>query len=423
MDLPGTIRDADCTKDTPVRLGLPREPVYGLGVPIEPCLPGKQVTAHDRAVYLPRLLPLEDYDLIIVLFSGGKDSLAAYEVLRELGVPKEKIELWHHDIDGGHPERRMDWPVTAAYVQAFAEAEGVALRRSWRQNGFFGELYRLGASWPVQYDAGQDVVRTCPLSEKQRRSQELREKVLSARDRAELERYGRREKFPAKSGDLARRWCSAYLKIMVSDSVLRNLAPGAPTCGSALMAEVQGNLSAHLAHGPAGIRILVVSGERRGESAGRAKYNEMEFHRAHAMKKARRTVHAWRPVIDCHEGDVWAILRRHHINPHPCYQAGWNRCSCMACIFSRPEHWAGLRELFPAEFEALCEDERRLGFTLDNKVDLSAFTGSAKSCVCHDPVAIRQLQTGRFTPEDVYTSPGAWKFPAGAFHGSEGGPC
>lgn len=28
-------------------------------------------------IYLPQLLPLEEYEKIIVLFSGGKDSLAA----------------------------------------------------------------------------------------------------------------------------------------------------------------------------------------------------------------------------------------------------------------------------------------------------------------------------------------------------------
>ena len=459
--IPAFIRDTDCTRATPVVRGAPRRSVYGQGIRIRPHVPGKQVSAHDRAIFLPELLPLEEYDHIILLSSGGKDSLAAYEVLRELGVPKSKIALWHHDTDGGG--RRMDWPVTAAYVKAFADAEGVALRRSWRQNGFFGELYRLGASWPVQYDAGDGGVRTCPISEKQRRSQELRGRVFSELERAELAGYGQRGKFPAKSGDLLTRWCSAYLKIMVCDSVLRDLdaleaigrrgkfpakgsilngrycsadlkrsvadqvlrdlAPAESPCGGALMEEVQEGLSDQLERGPEGVRILIVSGERRGESAGRSKYNEMELHRTHAVKKARRLVHQWRPVIDCHEGDVWAVLRRHNICPHPCYRAGWNRCSCMMCIFSRPEHWAGIRQLFPEDFAALCEDERRLGFTLDNKMDLEAFVGDAVSCVYPDSEAIRQLVTGTFNITDVYTAPGTWQYPAGAFHGSEGGPC
>ena len=52
------------------------------------------------------------------------------------------------------------------------------------------------------------------------------------------------------------------------------------------------------------MKILVVSGERRGESAGRSKYNEMEIHRTNATVKAHRLVHQWRPVIDYSEKDV-----------------------------------------------------------------------------------------------------------------------
>lgn len=32
-------------------------------------------------------------------------------------------------------------------------------------------------------------------------------------------------------------------------------------------------------------KILIVSGERRGESAGRSKYNEIEIHRTNAEKE------------------------------------------------------------------------------------------------------------------------------------------
>jgi hypothetical protein len=108
------IKDSMCTERTPVILGKPETPIYGKGVSILPTVPSKQTTIYEQSIYLEKLLPLEEYDLIIVLLSGGKDSVAAFYRLVELGVPKDKIECWHHDIDGGHPSRRMDWPVTQA---------------------------------------------------------------------------------------------------------------------------------------------------------------------------------------------------------------------------------------------------------------------------------------------------------------------
>ena len=172
------IKDADCTKDTPVVKGKPDVPIYGQGIGIRPAVPGRQDSDHFKRIYLEELLPLEEYDLVAVLLSGGKDSIACYYKLLELGVPKGKIEFWHHDIDGGHPCRRMDWRCTHNYVRSFAEAEGVPLRLSWRVNGFFGELYRVGASEPVEWlepETGE-VIR-CKLSQNYIKCQEIKEKA------------------------------------------------------------------------------------------------------------------------------------------------------------------------------------------------------------------------------------------------------
>lgn len=292
---------------------------------------------------------------------------------------------------------------------------------------------------------------------------------------------GHRMKFPAKSGDLATRWCSSILKITVADSVIRNMAledlkamgdcrkfPAKGSiangrycspnlkrevadsllrnmdtlkadghrlkfpaksgchqgrwCSGSLKAQVESKLYSDIDGLVQDVKILVISGERRQESAGRAKYNEMEIHRTNATAKAHRLVHQWRSVIDWDEAQVWDIIRRHQIAPHPCYAAGWNRCSCMMCIFSLPTHWAGIRELFPERFAAVEEDERILGFTLDNKRPLAEYVGSAESCVCHDdPLALYQLVSGSFFKADVKKT--NWALPAGAFHGAAGGPC
>ena len=441
---PDFIKDADCTKATPVIYGKPDESIYGNGIKIKPRVEGRTDSEHMKSILLPELLPLEEYDLIVILLSGGKDSIACYYKLLELGVPKEKMEFWHHDIDGGHPSRRMDWRCTQNYVKSFAESEGVPLRVSWRVNGFFGELYRIGASEPIEWiepDTGE--IMQCRLSQNYIKCQEIKQQATEEMEQ-QLKELGHRMKFPAKTGDLSRRWCSAYLKIMVADTVMSNMdrlgeleaiggkrhkfpAKGSTHqgrwCSGNLKAAVQDSVTSNLKKTKENVKILIVSGERRGESKGRSKYTEMEIHRTNAEKKAHRTVHQWRPVIDYSEKDVWEVLKRHNVNPHPCYRAGWNRCSCAMCIFSTPKLFAGIKELYPEEFELLKQDERILGFTLDNKCDLETFISGTKSCLYHgDEDAIHSLVTGEFTTDDVYVND-SWMYPAGAFHGAEGGPC
>ena len=284
------VKDIDCTVNTPVVLGMEDSPIYGKRIELSPRVPGRKDSAHFEKIYLDHLFPLEEYDLVVVLFSGGKDSMACYYKLLELGVPKEKIELWHHDIDGGHPVRHMDWRCTQNYVKAFAEAEGVPLRVSYRINGFFGELYRLGASEPVEWiepDSGK--IRQCKRSNNYMKCQEIKENATEGM-KEELKKFGYRMKFPAKTGDLSRRWCSAYLKIMVADSVISNLSrlgeleeiaskrQETSTEGENLESSVQDSVISSSGKTNKNTKILIVSGERRGESRGRAKYNEMEIH-------------------------------------------------------------------------------------------------------------------------------------------------
>lgn len=84
------IKDADCTKKTPVRLGVPDAPIYGKGIKLKPRVDGRTDSEHFKKIYLPELLPLEEYDLIVVLISGGKDSVACYLKLLELWCTKRK---------------------------------------------------------------------------------------------------------------------------------------------------------------------------------------------------------------------------------------------------------------------------------------------------------------------------------------------
>jgi 3'-phosphoadenosine 5'-phosphosulfate sulfotransferase (PAPS reductase)/FAD synthetase len=437
------LKDSECTQDTPLVHGMKDEVIYDQRIRLKPSVPGRNDSEHFKKIFLPELLPLEEYDLIVVLFSGGKDSTACFLKLLELGVPKEKIELWHHDIDGGHPSRTMDWKCTRNYVEAVAKAFGVTLRVSYRVNGFFGELYRIGASEPIEWiDPDTREVKQCKPSRNYLKCMEIKEQATEEMEEL-LKQYGHRMKFPAKSPDLSKRWCSAYLKICVADSVVANLdslheleqlggkrmkfpAKGGTHqgrwCSGNLKAAVQDSVTSNLEQTKQDKKILIVSGERRGESAGRAKYNEMEIHRTNAEKRSHRIVHQWRCCIDYTEKDVWEVLKRNKVNPHPCYRIGWNRCSCMTCIFSTPRLFAGIKELFPDEWEALKQDERILGFTLDNKMDLETFVGCTPSCVVRDDKeALNSILTGKFSEDDVFVDD--WKYPVGAFHGADGGSC
>lgn len=321
---PEFIKDIDCTVDTPVTRGNKDKPIYGTGKRIKPRVPGRRETKHMEEIYLEELLPLEEYDLIVVLISGGKDSIATYFKLRELGVPKSKIEFWHHDIDGGNPERHMDWRCTQSYMKALADAEGIPLRLSWRKGGFFGELYRIGASKPIEWvDPETGEIMSAKETPQQAACRKIEESNVENKEEL-LKEYGCRMKFPAKSGNLMTRWCSPYLKIDVAATVLRNLE------------EVKENSKV---------------------------------------------------------------------------------------LFSTPELFAGFKELYPQEFEEMKHDEKALGFTLDNKCDLETYIEGAKPCLYKgDKEAIHSLITGIFTESQIFID-GQWKYPAGAFHGAEGGPC
>ena len=49
--------------------------------------------------------------------------------LEVLKIRKSRIELWHHDIDGGG-EQLFDWACTPSYCEAFADALGLKLLTS-----------------------------------------------------------------------------------------------------------------------------------------------------------------------------------------------------------------------------------------------------------------------------------------------------
>ena len=399
-------------EDNRVYSPLPRG-IYGKGHRIFPHRPSKNSTPYDKEKFLESIDPLESYQHIIVLYSGGKDSIAATLYLRELGVPNEKILLMHHDIDGGNQELEMDWSVTKSYCIESAKALGIPIRFSWRQGGFLQEMLRNGASFPISFedynDSGKLITVSAAAWEASEKLRKRIEECIQADNEEEAERlmiqlrqYGYRMKFPAKSASLQTRWCSSSLKIEVFDKVLRY-------CDTFM----------------AGKKILVIDGIRREESPNRSRYNECELHTTNAPRK-QRVVHKWSPVIEWTEEMVWEIIERHRLRAHPCYYLGFSRCSCSCCIFGLPKHWAAIKFLHPEKFSKLVELERRLNFTIDSKFSLEGIVSNTASCLPQYPDAdmIKAL-TSRWLPKDYIRlqDHDIWTSPYGAYGGAEGGPC
>lgn len=342
------------------------------------CVSSQEQEEHE----VRELLPLGEYDEILVMFSGGRDSVALVLDLIDRGVPLEKIRLWHQCVDGDpnveNPYFKMDWPCTHRYCELFAQRFGLKIEFQWRQYGIAGELFRINCGSKPVYFEYQDTVIMLPTTERSQNSTRM--------------------KWPAQSPNLLIRWCSGVAKKDVS-------------CRA-------------IAHYPdfkrKGIKILVLTGERREESAARAKYAEVL---PHSMDSSIRRVDHWRSIIDWPEERVWGIMQRYDVLPHPAYLVGWSRCSCQSCIYNGPDEWRMLYEISPDGIEGKAEIERYLNHTIDHKEDL--ITKVSRGNLERMPVGHPDfhlwldwaLMKDSLTLEDMT----GFVMPAGAFKGNSGG--
>lgn len=311
------------------------------------------------------MFDFSSYDYVILAFSGGKDSLACLLWLLESGCPPSKIELWHHDVDAaleGEPHF-MDWPCTPSYCRAIASYFDIPLYFSWRTGGFRREMLRDNtptASVKFETPSGELVERG-----------------------GNSDRTGTRLKFPQQSGSLRVRWCSAYLKIAVSDVAI-----------------------AHQVRFK-GKQTLFLSGERAEESPARAKYEGFELHRKNAKS---RIIHHLRPVHRWDTKTVWDAIARWKINPHPAYWWGFGRTSCRTCVFINDEDWSTLGQHAPSTVVEIGAYENLFGVAISRdrrsvweRADLSR----ARKV---DDLWLKQAE--KFTLP-IYTDD--WELPPGAF--------
>lgn len=309
--------------------------------------------------------------------------MACLFYLLQLGVDKNKIELWHQSVDGGHEDRVefMDWPVTEAYCKSIGEYFGIKTSFQWRERGIYGELLRKDSLTGDVYYLENGTVCKLPTRNGKKST---------------------RRKWPALSADLRIRWCSPYVKIDVFRRVLNNHPRFKGTRDNPK-------------------KILVISGERREESPNRSRYAETELHPSNSQN---RLVHWWRPVIDWKEEKIWDEYEKRRFLPHPAYLLGWNRTSCFGCIFSTPDLWAMMREIAPERFRNLVLMEKELNHTIDtNRLTLEekADMGSLDRLPKDGRLSkwVQMALTKGFDKNDLIMP--KWELPSGAFRGSLGG--
>ena len=269
---------------------------------------------------------LLNYDKYIVSFSGGKDSTACLLYLLDNGVPKEKIELWHQEIDGRGPSL-FDWEVTPDYCRKLGQAFGIPVLFQWKEGGFTREM--------------------------------LRENSLTAPVHFEL-----------PDGTTER-----------------------------------------------------VGGERGEESKQRAGYAILEPDKAD-LRKGRHTfrwIDRFRPVRDWKERQVWDLLEKYRVRPHPCYFMGFGRCSCKFCVFGNKDQFASAACVSRQKANILIAYEKEFGYTLKRDTDLASLIakGTPYNAITRE---LAKLATHHEYASPVIVPEGQpWALPDGAFHQC-GGP-
>jgi 3'-phosphoadenosine 5'-phosphosulfate sulfotransferase (PAPS reductase)/FAD synthetase len=267
----------------------------------------------------PELEIKGEIDRYLLMFSGGKDSLfLLLWAIENLDV--SKLEIWHHLVDG-REGNLMDWECTESYVRAICKHFNLPLYFSWLEGGFERELLRNNQPKAPTFFETPDGLQTS-----------------GGRGKPNT-----RMRFPAKAADLKTRWCSAYLKIDVARTAIAN----------------QDRFDR--------ANIVVLTGERREESACRSRYQKIGYY---MQPTKHRTVYQHRAILDYLEHEIWEKIHDYKLPIHPAYELGFPRLSCRTCIFSSPNQWATIARDYPDRFERISQLERNLNHTIDSKYSI-----------------------------------------------------
>jgi 3'-phosphoadenosine 5'-phosphosulfate sulfotransferase (PAPS reductase)/FAD synthetase len=126
-----------------------------------------------------------------------------------------------------------------------------------------------------------------------------------------------------------------------------------------------------------GKNIMVVTGERREESAHRAKLPEMDPDAR--LTAGLRTVTKYRPILNYTLAQVWAHIAATGLPRHVAYDRGNDRLSCALCVLASDGDIRRGAEARPDLSERFLRIERETGFTFRHKKSLAQILSSPNS--------------------------------------------
>jgi 3'-phosphoadenosine 5'-phosphosulfate sulfotransferase (PAPS reductase)/FAD synthetase len=253
---------------------------------------------------------LQEYDIILVNISGGKDSQAALDVTwraaATAGVTDRLVTVFA-DL-GEHDE----WPGTRELAAEHAAHYGIRHEVVWRTVP--------GPDGPVQETLSEHILR--------------------------------RGMWP----DAARRYCTSDMKRAPVYKLLTRL-----------VRELQEQWQTPRGARPRRVRILNVLGMRAEESPKRAAM--AEFRRDERATNATvRVVDEWLPVHAWNVGHVWERIAECGTRPHPVYAQGMPRLSCRFCPLASASALVRAAQLDPEGAQRRADMERQMDHSF--KVDL-----------------------------------------------------
>lgn len=288
---------------------------------------------------------LDDYDVILVNSSAGKDSQAMLTHVVEMadaqGVSRDKIIVVHADLG------RVEWEGTRELAETQAKAYGLRFEVVARDEDLIDQIKTRRRTLDAEAKTLIDQAEAAEAAG------DIDEAIRLLNDAV------KKSETPA--------WPSSQARFCTSDQKTSQVA-------KLMTALAKEHREANPGAGP--IKILNCLGIRSQESAARAK--KIAFGPDRPASNGRRTVDRWLPIFDWSEELVWETIRRSGLPWHPAYDAGMPRLSCAFCVLSGRRELILAARLNPALVQDYVALEDEVGHTFRKDMSIRSIAEAAE---------------------------------------------